>query len=105
MVWAHGAEEKVLPGFDSEVTFGGCSKSVVVDEEYVIRIPDAIDLAKAALLLCAGITTFSPLAHFGAKAKGAACITGVAASGHMAVKLARAMRWSSRPGKRAAVGA
>mmetsp|Transcript_52909 Transcript_52909/g.139339 ORF Transcript_52909/g.139339 Transcript_52909/m.139339 type:complete len:354 (+) Transcript_52909:316-1377(+) len=107
----YGQKTKVLEGHDSEYTFGGYSQSVVVTEECVVRIPDSIDLAASAPLLCAGITTYSPLAHFGAKAKGSACTTGVigfGGLGHMAVKLALAMGntvyvFSTSVGKKAAV--
>jgi len=108
-----GPRIPLQPGLDAEVTYGGYSQSVVVDEDYVVRIPDSLDLAKAAPLLCAGITTFSPLVHFGAKAKGAAGTTGVVGFGglgHMAVKIAKAMGnkvvvFSTSPAKKAAVEA
>ncbi len=51
---------------DGTMTYGGYSDHVVVDEDFVLRIPDGIDLAAAAPLLCAGITTYSPLRHWGA---------------------------------------
>lgn len=108
-----GPRTKLLPGQDAEVTFGGYSQSLVCDEKYVLRIPDALPLDKAAPLLCAGITTYSPLVYYGAKAKGTACTTGVigfGGLGHMAVKLAKAMGnkvvvFSTSPGKKAAVEA
>ena len=53
-------------GRDGNPTQGGYSDAIVVDENYVLRIPDAIPLDKAAPLLCAGITTYSPLRHWGA---------------------------------------
>eukprot|EP00292_Cryptomonas_paramecium_P007957 CAMPEP_0113704838 /NCGR_PEP_ID=MMETSP0038_2-20120614/26762_1 /TAXON_ID=2898 /ORGANISM="Cryptomonas paramecium" /LENGTH=343 /DNA_ID=CAMNT_0000629705 /DNA_START=27 /DNA_END=1055 /DNA_ORIENTATION=- /assembly_acc=CAM_ASM_000170 len=89
-----GPKTKVLEGHSAEYTFGGYSQSIVVTEECVVRIPDSIDLAASAPLLCAGITTYSPLAFFGAKDKGSACTTGVigfGGLGHMAVKLALSM--------------
>lgn len=66
---------------------------MTVDESYVLRIPDGMDLAKSAPLLCAGITTYSPLAFWGALKKGKDCAVGVAGFGglgHMAVKIAAA---------------
>jgi alcohol dehydrogenase (NADP+) len=77
-----------------EVTLGGYSTSITVREEFVVRIPDQIPLAKAGPLLCAGITTYSPLVEFGARAGGSGFRTGVlgfGGLGHMAVKLAKAM--------------
>src|SRR4030095_848806 len=72
------------------VTYGGYSESVVVDERFVLRIPDNLDLAGAAPLLCAGITTYSPLRHsnVGPGKKGG--IVGLGGLGHMGVKFARA---------------
>jgi uncharacterized zinc-type alcohol dehydrogenase-like protein len=70
---------------DGTITQGGYSTHVVVDEDFVLRVPDAIDYAAAAPLLCAGITTYSPLAHWGA------AVVGMGGLGHMAVKIAAAM--------------
>lgn len=72
-------------------TFGGYSKRIVVNENFVLRIPDNLDLAAAAPLLCAGITTFSPLHHWGAKKGTKVGVAGLGGLGHMAVKIARAM--------------
>jgi alcohol dehydrogenase (NADP+) len=52
--------------YEGNPTFGGYSQQIVVDEHYVVRIPDALDLHVAAPLLCAGITTYSPLKHWNA---------------------------------------
>lgn len=73
-------------------TDGGYSTHIVVPEHFVLRIPDSIELDKAAPLLCAGITTYSPLSHWGAgtKAKRVA-IVGMGGLGHMAVQIAQAM--------------
>jgi len=73
------------------VTQGGYSTRIVVDEDYVLRIPDGIPLDRAAPLLCAGITTYSPLRHFGVKAGDAVAVVGLGGLGHMAVKIAAAM--------------
>ncbi|MGN7249461.1 NAD(P)-dependent alcohol dehydrogenase [Arthrobacter sp. SAFR-014] len=73
------------------VTQGGYSTSVVVDRRYVLRVPESLDPAAAAPLLCAGITTFSPLRHFGVRAGHVVGVVGLGGLGHMAVKLAKAM--------------
>ncbi len=72
------------------VTYGGYSESVVVDERFVLRIPDNLDLAAAAPLLCAGITTYSPMRHWGIGPGKKVGVVGLGGLGHMAVKLARA---------------
>ncbi|QCO68417.2 NAD(P)-dependent alcohol dehydrogenase [Luteimonas yindakuii] len=74
-----------------EPTYGGYATRIVVDENYVVRIPDGIAPERAAPLLCAGITTYSPLRHFGVKAGDEVAVVGLGGLGHMAVKLARAM--------------
>lgn len=72
-------------------TFGGYSRRVVVDENFVLRIPPNLDLAGAAPLLCAGITTYSPLRHWKVGPGMRVGVVGLGGLGHMAVKLARAM--------------
>jgi uncharacterized zinc-type alcohol dehydrogenase-like protein len=72
-------------------TQGGYSSDIVVDERYVLRIPDGMDPAAAAPLLCAGITTYSPLRHWNAGPGKRVAVVGVGGLGHMAVKIARAM--------------
>lgn len=72
-------------------TYGGYSTRVVVDEAYVLRVPDGIAPERAAPLLCAGITTYSPLRHFGVKPGDRVAVVGLGGLGHMAVKLAAAM--------------
>lgn len=72
-------------------TFGGYSGMIVVDEHFVLRIPEALDLASAAPLLCAGITCYSPLRHLGAGPGKKVAVVGLGGLGHMGVKLARAM--------------
>jgi uncharacterized zinc-type alcohol dehydrogenase-like protein len=72
-------------------TLGGYSSHVVVDERYVLRIPDGIDPAAAAPLLCAGITTYSPLRHWKAGPGKKVGVVGLGGLGHMGVKLANAM--------------
>lgn len=72
-------------------TFGGYSEKVVVDENYVLRVPENLDLAATAPLLCAGITTYSPLKHWNVGPGQKVGIVGLGGLGHMAVKLANAM--------------
>ncbi len=78
-------------GRDGQRTQGGYSTAIVVDENYVLRIPDSIPLDKAAPLLCAGITTYSPLRHWNAGSDSQVAVIGLGGLGHMAVKLAHAM--------------
>ncbi|MEO7454151.1 MAG: NAD(P)-dependent alcohol dehydrogenase [Fimbriimonadales bacterium] len=72
-------------------TYGGYSTQIVVDQDFVVRVPDSIPLNSAAPLLCAGITTYSPLKHFGLKPGMEVGIVGLGGLGHMAVKFAKAM--------------
>ncbi|MFN2450402.1 MAG: NAD(P)-dependent alcohol dehydrogenase [Candidatus Baltobacteraceae bacterium] len=72
-------------------TYGGYSQRIVVDENYVLRIPDALPLDAAAPLLCAGITTYSPLRHWNAGPGKKVAIVGMGGLGHMGVKIAHAM--------------
>ena len=78
-------------GKDGEPTYGGYSEKVVVDENFVVRIPDGLSLDVAAPLLCAGITTYSPLRHWNAGPGKKVAIVGLGGLGHMGVKLAHAM--------------
>ena len=73
------------------LTYGGYSENIVVDEHFVLRIPSNLDLAGAAPLLCAGITTYSPLRHWGVTKGKKIGIVGLGGLGHMGVKLAHAM--------------
>lgn len=76
---------------DGTRTYGGYSERIVVSERFVLRIPQALDPAAAAPLLCAGITTYSPLKHFGVAPGHKIGIIGMGGLGHMGVKFARAM--------------
>ncbi|MGW0509778.1 NAD(P)-dependent alcohol dehydrogenase [Streptomyces olivaceoviridis] len=78
-------------GKDGQPTYGGYSEKIVVDENYVLRIPDGLSLDVAAPLLCAGITTYSPLSHWNAGPGKKVAIVGLGGLGHMAVKIAHAM--------------
>lgn len=71
-----------------DITQGGYSKHVVVRQEFVLRVPDGLDLARAAPLLCAGITTYSPLRTWGVGPGSRVGVIGLGGLGHMAVKLA-----------------
>ncbi|MHC5353208.1 NAD(P)-dependent alcohol dehydrogenase [Myroides sp. LJL115] len=80
--------------FDTQLnqpTFGGYAQSIVVDQDFVLHIPKSLDLKAAAPLLCAGITTYSPLRHANVGPKSRVGIVGIGGLGHMAVKLAKAM--------------
>ena len=76
---------------DGTITHGGYSDHVIVDEDFVLRIPDGLELDVAAPLLCAGITTYSPLRHWNAGPGTRVAVVGLGGLGHMAVKLAKAM--------------
>lgn len=86
MVGTYGAVDR-----DGTITQGGYSSHVVVTEDFVVRIPEGLDLDVAAPLLCAGITTYSPLRHWGAGPGKKVAVVGLGGLGHMAVKLAHAM--------------
>jgi uncharacterized zinc-type alcohol dehydrogenase-like protein len=76
---------------DGTVTQGGYSTHIVVDEDFVLRVPESIPYEAAAPLLCAGITTYSPLRHWNAGPGKKVAVVGMGGLGHMAVKLAVAM--------------
>lgn len=73
------------------VTYGGYSDSIVVDERFVLRVPPNLELPRVAPLLCAGITTYSPLRHWGVTEGKKVGVVGLGGLGHMGVKLAHAM--------------
>ena len=76
---------------DRMPTFGGYSEKIVVSDKFVVKIPDALDLKGAAPLLCAGITTWSPLRHWKIGKDSKVAVIGLGGLGHMALKLARAL--------------
>jgi uncharacterized zinc-type alcohol dehydrogenase-like protein len=76
---------------DGSLTMGGYSNSIVVSEHFVVSIPEKLDPASAAPILCAGITTYSPLKHFGVKAGHKVGVLGMGGLGHMGIKFAKAM--------------
>jgi uncharacterized zinc-type alcohol dehydrogenase-like protein len=87
------------------VTYGGYSDSIVVDERFVLRVPSNLDLAGVAPLLCAGITTYSPLRHWGVTNDKKVGVVGLGGLGHMAVKFAKALGahvvvFTTSPGKK-----
>jgi uncharacterized zinc-type alcohol dehydrogenase-like protein len=111
-----GLEQYCEPGFTGtyngtdratgENTYGGYSDKIVVREEFVLRVPESLDPAAAAPLLCAGITTFSPLRHWKVGPGQKVGIVGLGGLGHMGLKLAHAMGaevtlFTTSPGKEA----
>ncbi|MCW4153343.1 NAD(P)-dependent alcohol dehydrogenase [Halomonas sp. 18H] len=98
---ADGVEQYCLEGMtmtygspdrqDGTMTQGGYSDSVVVSEHFVLRMPEGLDPAAAAPILCAGITTYSPLVHHGVKPGHKVGVIGMGGLGHMGVKLAKAL--------------
>jgi uncharacterized zinc-type alcohol dehydrogenase-like protein len=80
-----------IGGAESDHTFGGYSSSITVKEKFVLRIPKNLDLKAAAPLLCAGITTFSPLNHWKIKRGDKVGVVGLGGLGHMGIKFAAAM--------------
>lgn len=77
--------------YDKSPTYGGYAKEIVVDQKYVLSIPESLDLAEAAPLLCAGVTVYSPLHHWQVGPGKKVAILGLGGLGHMAVKFAAAM--------------
>ena len=73
------------------VTYGGYSESIVVDQRFVLRVPSNLNLAGAAPLLCAGITTYSPMRHWNVTKGKKVGVVGLGGLGHMAVKFAHAL--------------
>jgi uncharacterized zinc-type alcohol dehydrogenase-like protein len=101
MVLTYGSPDKHLNG----VTYGGYSDSIVVDESFVLRVPSNLGLAGAAPLLCAGITTYSPMRHWGVTQGKKVGVVGLGGLGHMGVKFAHALGahvvvFTTSPGKK-----
>lgn len=86
-VGTYNSEDKFLGG----MTYGGYSQKVVVDENFVLKVPSNLDLAAAAPLLCAGITTWSPLRHWKVGKGSKVAVVGLGGLGHMAIKLAKGL--------------
>ena len=98
--WTYNGRDPILGGS----TYGGYSNQIVVDEGFVVRVPDTLDPAAAAPLLCAGITTYSPLRHWKVGRGQRVGVVGLGGLGHMGVKLAKAMGadvslFTTSPGK------
>ncbi len=85
--FTYGSPDKISGGH----TFGGYSEKIIVDQSFVLRIPDNLDLSKAAPLLCAGITTWSPLRHWNVQVGDKVGVIGLGGLGHMGIKFAHAM--------------
>jgi len=97
----YNAPDKHLGG----VTYGGYSSSIVVDERFVLKVPSNLDLAGTAPLLCAGITTYSPMRHWSVTKEKKVGVVGLGGLGHMAVKFAHALGahvvvFTTSPGKK-----
>jgi len=88
MTGTYGSPDKYIP---NQQTYGGYSERIVVDENYILRIPSNLDLAATAPLLCAGITTYSPLRHWNVGPGKSVGIVGIGGLGHMGIKIAKAM--------------
>ena len=87
MIGTYNGPDKHL----NQQTFGGYSEKVVVDENYVLKVPENLDLAAVAPLLCAGITTYSPLKHWNVNENSKVAVVGLGGLGHMAIKLAKGL--------------
>jgi uncharacterized zinc-type alcohol dehydrogenase-like protein len=87
MTLTFNSPDKVLGG----MTYGGYSDSIVVDQRFVLRVPSNLSLAGTAPLLCAGITTYSPMRHWGITRGKRVGVVGLGGLGHMGVKLAHAL--------------
>jgi len=90
-VFSYNSADKHYPGGGPGVTYGGYSEKIVTDEAFVLKVPSNLDPARAAPLLCAGITTYSPLRHWGAGKGKKVGIVGLGGLGHMGVKFAHAL--------------
>ena len=86
-VGTYGSKDKHLGG----LTHGGYSEKIVVDEGFVLKVPSNLDLAAVAPLLCAGITTWSPLRHWNVGKGSKVAVVGLGGLGHMAIKLAKGL--------------
>lgn len=100
--YTYNGEDRI----DGTRTQGGYSETIVVTQDFVLKVPDGLDLAGAAPLLCAGITTYSPLRHWKVGAGSKVAVVGLGGLGHMGLKLAKAMGaevtlFTRSPGKEA----
>lgn len=76
---------------DNQPTYGGYSDKIIASEKFVVKVPENLDMAGAAPLLCAGITTWSPLRHWKVGPESKVAVVGLGGLGHMAIKLAKAL--------------
>ncbi|MGI9102684.1 MAG: NAD(P)-dependent alcohol dehydrogenase [Terriglobales bacterium] len=100
-IFTYNSADRHLGG----ITYGGYSDNIVVDQRFVLRVPPKLNLAAAAPLLCAGITTYSPMRHWGVTKGKKAGVVGLGGLGHMAVKFAHALGayvvvFTTSPGKK-----
>ncbi|MEH0154087.1 NAD(P)-dependent alcohol dehydrogenase [Limibacter armeniacum] len=86
-VWTYNGVDR----FDGKMTYGGYSEHIIVSERFVVHLPDGLDPAAAAPILCAGITTYSPLKYVGVKPGDKVGVVGMGGLGHMGIKFAKAM--------------
>ena len=86
-----GMTDDGVNSYGRDNTYGGYSDTLVVAEDFVLSIPDKLDIKAAAPILCAGVTVYSPMKHWGVKAGDKVGVLGLGGLGHMAVKIARAM--------------
>ena len=98
----YGSKDRI----DGMMTYGGYSEKIVATERFVVKVPDGLNLASAAPLLCAGITTWSPLRHWQVGPGSKVAIVGLGGLGHMGIKLAKALGaevtlFTRSPGKEA----
>ena len=101
ITWTYNSPDKHLPG---QRTFGGYSSQIVVDQRFCLRVSERLSPAAVAPLLCAGITTYSPLRHWGVAAGKKVGVVGLGGLGHMGVKFAHAfgahtVLFTTSPGK------
>jgi uncharacterized zinc-type alcohol dehydrogenase-like protein len=99
--WTYNSADKKMRG---QPTYGGYSSQIVIDEHFCLHVPATLDLAATAPLLCAGITTYSPLKHWGAGKGKKVGIVGLGGLGHMGVKFSHAfgaytVAFTTSPGK------
>lgn len=86
-VWTYNGVDR----HDGKITYGGYSEGIIVSDRFVVHLPESLDPAASAPLLCAGITTYSPLRHVGVKPGDKVGVVGMGGLGHMGIKFAKAM--------------
>lgn len=86
-IWTYNGADR----YDGKTTYGGYSERIIVSEAFVVSVPDGLDPAKTAPILCAGITMYSPLRYVGVKPGDKVGVVGMGGLGHMGIKFAKAM--------------